>query len=168
MATTKSRTTRRPARSTTASRSSTSTSSASRKSTIARAGKAISDRPVASAAIGTGLVAGIAAGIAGFLAFKKSGKSFGQFSDDVATNLKEKASDARTFVKDGIADAKTKAQDFTDRRKDGFETDANVEKSQSEIAEEALTLKETGMKTKGKRPVDPVIEEQSKVGAISY
>ncbi len=39
-------------------------------------------------------------------------------------------------------------------------------KSQSDIAEEALTLKETG-KT-AKHPADPIVEEQIKVGAVAY
>ena len=34
------------------------------------------------------------------------------------------------------------------------------------IAEEALTVKETGKKSK--RPVDPTIEQELKTGAISY
>ena len=38
--------------------------------------------------------------------------------------------------------------------------------SQSEIAEEALTLKSTGKKSK--RPADPTVEEQTKTGAIAY
>ena len=37
---------------------------------------------------------------------------------------------------------------------------------QNEIMEEALTLKATGRKNK--TPVDPVIEKQTKVGAIAY
>ncbi len=39
-------------------------------------------------------------------------------------------------------------------------------KSQSDIAEEALTLKETGKKNK--RPSDPTIDQQTKVGAVAY
>lgn len=123
----------------------------SKQSLAGRTGRVIKDRPVAAAAITTGIVSGIAAAIAGFLAFKKSGKTFGEFSDDVATR-----------VKDGIADAKTKASDLVDRRKDGVEESA----TQTEIAEEALTLKETGKKTK--RPLDPTIEDELKTGAISY
>lgn len=108
----------------------------------------IRERPIATAAI----ISGIAAGIAGFLAFKRSGKTFSEFSDDVATK-----------VKDGLAEAKTKAEDVANWRKDGLDETAS---SQTEIAEEALTLKQTGKKTK--RPVDPVIEEELKTGAVSY
>jgi hypothetical protein len=39
-------------------------------------------------------------------------------------------------------------------------------KSQSDIAEEALTLKETGRKAK--RPKDPMIDEQIKTGSVAY
>ena len=39
-------------------------------------------------------------------------------------------------------------------------------KDQSEIAEEALTLKSTGRKTK--RPVDSTVEQQTKAGAVAY
>lgn len=39
-------------------------------------------------------------------------------------------------------------------------------KSQSDIAEEALTLKETGKKAR--HPADRVVEEQIKVGAVAY
>jgi hypothetical protein len=152
MATTRKSPTRRTTR-TRASTPRSTTSSNSRQGFASRTGKAISDRPVASAAIGTGLVAGIAAAVAGFFAFKKSGKSFSEFSDDVTTR-----------VKDGLSDVGSKAKDLTGRRKDGID----VERPQEEFSQEALTLKETGRKTKGKRPVDPVIEEQTKVGAISY
>ena len=39
-------------------------------------------------------------------------------------------------------------------------------KDQSEIAEEALTLKSTGKKTK--HPVDSTVEQQTKAGAVAY
>lgn len=39
-------------------------------------------------------------------------------------------------------------------------------KTQAEIAEEALTLKETG--STSTHPVDPIVEEQFKVGAVAY
>ena len=104
----------------------------------------------------------IAAAIVGFLAFKKSGKSIGEFSGDLATSVKETASETSTMVKDGIADAGAKAKERVSKLRDGVDD----EKSQAEIAEEALTLKETGKSSNV--PTDPVIEQQSKVGAISY
>ena len=39
-------------------------------------------------------------------------------------------------------------------------------RDQSDIAEEALTLKSTGKKTK--RPVDSTVEQQTKAGAVAY
>ena len=39
-------------------------------------------------------------------------------------------------------------------------------KTQSEIAEEALTLKETGFKAA--HPSDPMVDEQIKVGSVAY
>lgn len=158
MATTKKTSTRRTSRARSAPRarsSSSNSSAASRQSFASRTGKAIADRPVASAAIGTGLVAGIAAAVAGFFAFKKSGKTFSEFSDDVTTR-----------VKDGLADVTSKAKDTAGRRKDGL--DAEPAATQADVAAEALTLKETGKQTKGRRPADPVVENQTKVGAISY
>ena len=154
MTTTK--TTRRPARSrTTTPRQ---TKSAANPSIATRAGKAIKARPVATAAIATGLVSGIAAAVAGFFAFRKSGKTFSEFSGDIATSVKETAAETGERVKDGLTDAGTKAKAKVAKIRDGLDG----EKSQAEIAEEALTLKETG------KTIDPVIEQQAKVGAISY
>ena len=152
MATTKKTTTRRPARSRTTTPRQTTTS---HPSFATRTGKAIAKRPVASAAIATGLVSGIAAAVAGFFAFKKSGKSFSEFSGDVATSVKDKATETSARVKDGLADAGTKAKDRVSKIRDGLDGD----KSQSEIAEEALTLKQTGKTTK--IPADPVVVDQT-------
>jgi hypothetical protein len=109
-------------------------------------GRMISDRPATAAAIASG----VAAAVVGFLAFKRSGKSFSEFSGD-----------AGTWVKDGLSDLRSKSMG-SEPRKDGIDG----ERSQSEIAEEALTTKETGKKAK--RPVDPTIEQELKTGAISY
>lgn len=154
MATTK--TTRRPARSRTTTPRQTKT--AANPSITTRAGKAIKTRPVAIAAIATGLVSGIAAAIAGFFAFKKSGKTFSEFSGDIATSVKETASETSERVKDGLIDAGTKAKAKVAKIRDGLDGD----KTQAQIAEEALTLKKTGATT------DPVIDQQTKVGAVSY
>ena len=151
MATTK-RTSKKSSRSTGSSGSSDSLTG---RSFTARTGKAIKDRPATSAAIATGVVSGLVAAVAGFVAYKKSGKSFAEFSDDLATT-------AKTRIKDGIAEAKTRAKDWTEPRKDGIDETP----SQREIAEKALTTKRIGKKSK--HPVDPTIEEELKVGAISY
>ena len=39
-------------------------------------------------------------------------------------------------------------------------------RSQEEISEEALSLKETGRKSR--KPADPVVENQTKAGAVAY
>ena len=159
MATTKKPTTRRPTRSrTTTPRQAKSSSN---PSLAARTGKAIAKRPVASAAIATGLVSGVAAAVAGFFAFKKSGKSFSEFSGDLATSVKDKASETSERVKDGLADARTRTRDSVTKLRDGLDSD----KSQSEIAEEALTLKATGKKAR--TPPDPVVADTTS-GAIVH
>ena len=111
------------------------------QSLLARTGRTIKDRPSASAAIATGAVTAVAAAAAGAFFFSRSEKSFKQAAEDLSKR-----------VKDGIADARQR-----------FATD---EQSQAEIAEEALTLKETGKKSG--RPADPVVEQQTKAGAIAY
>ena len=163
MATTKRRT---PAKSSSRTRRSTAQRSIAElpgTDDIARAAKA---RPKTTAAIAAGLVTGIAAGVAGYFAFKRSGKTWDEFSNDIATGVKESAANVRTRVKDGIEDARTKAQTFVERRKDGVDPDsANEGKSQAMFAEEALTLKETGKKTK--RPADATIGTDLNTGAIN-
>ena len=117
----------------------------------ARTGRTIKQQPYTSAAIATGAVAVVAAAVAGVVLFRRSDKSFGEFTNDVTSR-----------VKDGLTDARTRAKDKVTRFRDGLDK----EKSQSEIAEEALTLKETGKTSK--IPVDPVVEGQTKVGSIAY
>ena len=135
---------------------------------LSRTGRTMRDRPYASAAIATGAAA-LTAGLAGLFFMKKSGKSFSDVADgisskskSVATEAKAKFDDVSAKVKDGFTDARAKASESLQRRRDGIDPD----KPQSEIMEEALTLKATGKKTK--KPVDPVIEQQTKVGAIAY
>jgi hypothetical protein len=148
----------KPATKSTATRA---TSTTANPSLATRAGKAVAKRPVASAAIATGLVSGIAAAVAGFFAFKKSGKTFSEFSGDIATSVKDSASETSARVKDGLADAGAKARDRVSKIRDGLDG----EKSQAEIAEEALTLKETAKKTK--TPADPVVEQETS-GAVVH
>ena len=125
-------------------------SSRGNRSMTTRAGRMISDRPATAAAIASG----VAAAVVGFLAFKRSGKSFSEFSGDLTTG-------AGTWIKDGIADVKSRTSG-SEPRKDGVDDG----RTQSEIAEEALTRKQIGKKAK--RPVDPTIEEELKTGAMSY
>ena len=85
---------------------------------LARTGRTVKQRPYVSAAIATGTVTAVAAAAAGAFFFSRKDKSFGEFT---------------SRVKDGFAEASDK---FLDRFAKA--------KPQSDIAEEALTLKETG------------------------
>ena len=122
------------------------TTNRAKRSPLSNYGRVISDRPATVAAIASG----VAAAVVGFLAFKRSGKTLSELSDE-----------AGTWIKDGIADVKAKAKG-SEPLKDGI----GETRTQSEIAEEALTVKQTGKKAK--HPVDPTIEEELKTGAISY
>ncbi len=162
MATTKPRRTRKT---TTTKRSSTTPASTN---LIARTGRTVRDRPYASATIATGAAA-IVAGLAGLFFMKKSGKTFSDVADDLSAKGKALSTDAKvkfdevsSKVKDGFSDVRSKTEEALQRRRDGVDPD----KPQNEIMEEALTLKATGKKAK--KPVDPVIEQQTKVGAIAY
>ena len=112
------------------------------ESIVGRTGRTIKERPYTSAAIATGAVTAVAAAVAGAFFFRRSDRSLAEIGEDWSERIKEKA---------GFLFSGDEQQDSTD---------------QSRIAEEALTLKETGKKSK--RPVDPTIEEELKTGAVSY
>ena len=97
------------------------------------------ERPLAAAAAVGGAVA---AGL--FLWSKRT-----QISDQIAS-LSDQISEWREGMQSG----------------DGGEGFMAQRDSQSDIAEEALTLKSTGKKTK--RPADPTVEAQTKAGAVAY
>ena len=134
MATTKKPTTTRRAPKTTAPRAKADTGIA------ARTGRTIKRQPYTSAAIATGAITAVAAAVAGLFLVRRSDKSLGELTDGLTTR-----------VKDGLTDVGEKLRSATGRTP---KADLG-EKSQSEIAEEALTLKETGKKAS--IPVDPVI-----------
>jgi hypothetical protein len=96
------------------------------------------ERPFTAAAVTAGAAA---AGL--FLWSKRA-----QISDQLS-NLSEQMSEWSQNMRSGESSAF-----FGDSR------------DQSDIAEEALTLKSTGKKTK--RPADPAVEEQTKAGAVAY
>ena len=121
----------------------------------ARTGRTIKRQPYTSAAIATGAITAVAAAVAGLFFFRRSEKSLGEFTNDLTSR-----------AKDGLADVSAKAKDTVTRIRDGLDDRLGSDKSQSEIAEEALTIKETG-KT-ATFPIDPAIESQTKVGSISY
>ena len=138
MATTKKPTTTRRAPRTTAQRAKTDTGIA------ARTGRTIKRQPYTSAAIATGAITAVAAAVAGLFFFRRSEKSLGEFTNDLTSR-----------AKDGLADVSAKAKDTVTRIRDGLDDRLGSDKSQSEIAEEALTLKETGKKAS--ISVDPVV-----------
>jgi hypothetical protein len=122
-------------------RRSSSSKSNRDESIVGRTGRTIKERPYTSAAIATGAVTAVAAAVAGAFFFRRSDRSLAEIGEDWSGKIKEKAG----FM---------------------FSGDEESETDQSQIAEEALTLKETGKKAK--RPVDPTIEQELKTGAISY
>lgn len=103
-----------------------------------------SSKSYSKTAIASGAAAVVGA-IAGLFMLKRSGKTIGEVADDVSAR-----------VKDGIADATAKAKDL------GWRKDGVDDKPQSEIAEEALTLKETGASSKGAR--GPLAQQDIKAG----
>ena len=115
----------------------------------ARTGRTIRDRPYASTAIAAG-AASLVAGIAGLVMAKRSsGKNWSEFGDDLSTRASDRFSEAKTMVTDAAERL---------RHRDGVDP----EKSQTEIMEEALTLKETGRKSKGAR--GPLAQQDIKAG----
>ncbi len=100
------------------------------------------ERPLAAAATAVGAAA---AGL--FLWSKRS-----QISDQL-TNLSDQISE---WSENARGD-----EGFIGRNFKGSDT-----QDQSDIAEEAMTLKATGKKTK--RPTDPIVENQTKAGAVAY
>lgn len=100
------------------------------------------ERPLAAAATAVGAAA---AGL--FLWSKRS-----QISDQL-TNLSDQISEWSENARgeDGFIGRNFKGSEGQD---------------QSDIAEEAMTLKATGKKTK--RPADPTVENQTKAGAVAY
>ena len=110
---------------------------------VAVTGQTIKRRPYTSAAIATGAITAVAAAFAGLFFFRRSDKSLGEFTTDLTSR-----------AKDGLADVGAKAKETVTRLRDGIDDRLGSDKSQSEIAEEALTLKETGKKAS--IPVDPV------------
>ena len=138
MATTKSTTSRSTAAKPRASRP-------ANKSLAARTGRTIKERPYTSAAIATGAITAVAAAAAGAFFFSRRDKSLRETGDDL-TNL----------VKGSFADATSKLKELVG---------SDAGKTQREIAEEALSLKETGATPS---PVDALASDQIKAGSVAY
>jgi hypothetical protein len=124
-------------------------------SIVARATKTIQERPLTSAAIATGAVAAAAAGA--YLLTRKD-KSFKEASGDLAAT-----------VKDGLSSAGGKVKDLAERGSDyvkgAVSSDASGQRTQAEIAKDALALKQSGAT---ESPVDQLSAIEIKTGAISY
>ncbi len=125
-------------------------------SLAARTGRTVKERPYTSAAIATGAVTAVAAAAAGAYFFSRRDKSFKEASEELTSR-----------VKDGLASASGKVKDLGQRGAEYFKGDSvgTETRSQQEIAEEALTLKETGV---AKSPIDAVSVTEIKTGAIAY
>ena len=160
---------------TTAAKSATSTSKprapTSKKlndSLAARTGRTIKDRPYTSAAIATGAVTVVAAAAGAFLMTRRD-KSFREASGDLTSKVKGSLASATETVKDGLASATATVKDFGQRGAEYFTGDTNdagtETRTQQQIAEEALTPKETGV---AKSPIDKLSATEIKTGAVSY
>ena len=138
-------------------------------SLVARTGRTIKERPYTSAAIATGAVTVVAAAAAGAFLMSRRDKSFKEASDELTTKVKDGFASATETVKDGFAGATERVKDLGQRGSDYFKgdgSDAGTEiRTQQQIAEEALTLKETGA---AKSPVDELSATQIKAGTVAY
>ena len=129
----------------------------------ARTGRTMRDRPYASAAIAAG-AASIVAGIAGLLAMKRSsGKNWSEFGDDLSTRATDTFSNVTARATDTLSDVTARAKEATSGlgeklRRDGVDS----EKTQAEIMQEALTLKQTGEQSTG--PRGPIEQQDIKAG----
>ena len=139
-------------------------------SLAARTGRTIKDRPYTSAAIATGAVTVVAAAAAaGAFLMTRRDKSFREASGDLTSKVKGSLASATETVKDGLASATATVKDFGQRGAEYFTGDTNdagtETRTQQQIAEEALTLKETGV---AKSPIDKLSATEIKTGAVSY
>ena len=150
-------------------------------SLVARTGRTIKDRPYASAAIATGAVTVVAAAAAaGAFLMTRRDKSFKEASGDLTSKVKDGFASAGETVKDGLASATetvkgglasatATVKDFGQRGAEYFTGDTNdtgtETRTQQQIAEEALTPKETDV---AKSPIDKLSAIEIKTGAVSY
>ncbi len=150
----------------TSSKSTTKRSATKRKTPVAKNAqdyikktkRAATQQPYVTAAIATGAVAAIAAAAAGAYFFRRSEKTMGEIADDLGTRMKDGFNEAVDYAAETGRTMREKATMFFNQAEDQL--------SQSEIAEEALTLKETGRNKR--RPVDDTIKSELKTGAVSY
>ena len=121
-------------------------------SLAARTGRTIKGRPYTSAAIATGAVTAVAAAAAGAFFFSRRDKSFREASEELTAR-----------VRDGLSSASGKVKDLAARGSTWAGSDDS--KSQQEIAEEALTLKQSGATSS---PADNLAGVQIKAGTVAH
>jgi hypothetical protein len=122
-----------------------------------RAARTVRDRPYASAAIATGAVTAVAAAAAGAFFFARRDKSFKEASGELSSRVKE-----------GLSGATDKVKDLAERGAGMFAGDSGSSsdgRTQQEIAEEAMTLKETGAANSS---LDRQSNSEIKAGAVAY
>ncbi|MDQ3144118.1 MAG: hypothetical protein M3Q57_04480 [Pseudomonadota bacterium] len=128
------------------------------QSLTARTSRTIKERPYTSAAIATGAVtavAAVAAATAGAIYLSRRDKSLAETGDELATR-----------VKGGLSSASEKIKDFAARGSEMLKGNEGTDaRSQQEIAEEALTLKQTGATG---HALDDLAGEQIKAGTVAY
>ena len=153
-------TTRKPAarRATPAAKSSPSTTptisrARTDQSLVARTGRTIAEKPYVSAAIATGAVTAVAALAAGAYFFSRRDQSITDTAEELGSR-----------IKDGFGEVKATATDFARKTRARF--DAAGTKTQADYAAKALTLKEKGENDAS--PLDPLVADQLKTGAITY
>ena len=176
MATTKTTTPRKRSTSASTGSRTTTKSRATRApaddSLVARTGRTIRDRPYTSATIAAGaatVVAAAAAGAVGAFLYSRRDKSFKEASDELSSRVKGGFASAGETVRDGIASASETVKDLGQRgsalfKGDDSDTDSDT-RTQQQIAEEAMTLKQTGA---SQRPVDELSPVEIKTGAVAY
>ena len=120
------------------------------QSLAARTGRTVKERPYVSAAIATGAVTAVAAAAAGAYFFSRRDQSIGDTAEELGAR-----------IKDGLSEAKSMVSDLG--KKAGQLFDKTAGKTQEDYAAEALMLKENG-----ERPVDPLVADQIKAGAVSF
>ena len=153
-------------------------------SLVARTGRTIKGKPYTSAAIATGAVGVVAAAAGAAYLLTRRDKSFKEASSDLTAKVKDGFASATETVKDGLASAtetfkdglasaSETVKDLKERGTDYLKGDGsdmgsdtgNETRTQQQIAEEALTLKETGA---AKSPVDALSASEIKTGAVAY
>jgi hypothetical protein len=147
----------------------TATSSSEAKtddSIVAKTGRTLKERPFTSAAIATGAVAAAAAvGAAGAFLYARREKGFKEASDELAATVKGGIASATESVKGGIASASETVKGLADKGSDYLKgDDARGGRTQAEIAQEALTLKQLG----DDKALDDLSGTEIKTGAIAY